>query len=837
MFNLIVKFDNGGVIDVDSLRTDVKNDPRYFDKKKGVFTKSGKERLAAIEEINSVQEKGLKYSINDKEATFKIVDKSGNTVNPNEGRGVEIGKSISPFYGLINKEKRSKKEVSSILSNVKFKSEPDITEKIKERVSASENKTSSVSEQKPNVAVIGTQSVSSTPNKGNELTEKKEEVKSTTSKTSSTNVASFKNAVDARAKFNAQTNKNVSDSGSILSELDKFIPETEIDKKDHTDLKNKLTNVNIYSTDRLSPEEYNELSSAAYKLKSMKEVLKNGAKPFPDFNQMRKDLMIERDSIVNSKEDPLIKSKKLEKVDQDLKSIRNAVPSIQDIEEVRNNYRNTLKDILPKYKAMMSRVFGDAITNQKQVMSELETDKYSKPIKAAYQPQFQNSINSLEKLRDEYENMSEEDIIDKLIGGFGRKITTHKIGGRIPIFQIGGITGQENKGELHISYNNDNNSSDYESMSRNGENPFLQDLEVILSQGAKEGQPIYGPDNLPIGLRKPLEQKNSGTGQILKGKKSFFKQDQGTDPTKKSGITISDIKRGLGKTFSTNQINTPLGNIQYNDILQFILLNKAHKKPVATVQPLQTIYREHGSRNVQAARDIDASSIQAAKNAIASLNSDYKGSDPVLSILSKSAVQGKKLDMTNDLISRRADYRRGEEDRVNAEMEEKRLQGADDLQNITKNVNFNKEQQYNANIATAKALADKESAYMAGIGTLGRDIQTRWNQQAESKKQYLAGVAATDRQFKIENAYVPLMNAKAEKARLEIDYKYAKTPEEKEKIKGDWDKINALHTQYENEYNEVKSETTDAEDMYDNISKGSPLLDLSTYKGKNKTSK
>ena len=173
MFNLIVKFDNGGVIDVDSLRTDVKNDPRYFDKKKGVFTKSGKERLAAIEEINSVQEKGLKYSINDKEATFKIVDKSGNTVNPNEGRGVEIGKSISPFYGLINKEKRSKKEVSSILSNVKFKSEPDITEKIKERVSASENKTSSVSEQKPNVAVIGTQSVSSTPNKGNELTEKK----------------------------------------------------------------------------------------------------------------------------------------------------------------------------------------------------------------------------------------------------------------------------------------------------------------------------------------------------------------------------------------------------------------------------------------------------------------------------------------------------------------------------------------------------------------------------------------------------------------------------------------------------------------------------------------
>jgi len=673
MFNLIVKFDNGGVIDVESLRNDVKVDPRFYDKSKGVFTKSGKERLAAIEEIHSVQEQGLRYNVDDTKSTFKITDKNGVTVNPTEGRGVEVGKSISPFYGLINKEKRSKKEVSSILSNVKFKKdETKISDELAKREAS-----------KKEVAKV-TPVKSASEEVINEEKEVARPEKSTASKaaettsTSSTPAASIKTDIQKREEFKSSINNNVSDPNSILAELDKFNPESAIDKQHHDMLKGMVSNYKIQNNNNLAPEDFNEMTSGAESLRKMKEALKTGKPALKNVEALKKDIANQADIISKSTMSAEEKNAKIAALNVKLNKTLQVMDKNQNLESTNRQYKQLSKPLIDKYKAMMRSSFGDAITKQKEEEAKLQTEYYSPAIKTTYAPQFQNSINKLEKMRDQYENMSEEEIIDSIINSFGRKITT---------FQTGGS----------INYKD----TEFESMSQNGENPFLKDLSVIISKGSKQGYPLENvrqtvnyKDTEYVTEENPNNVVNTqtgfkGTDQIINPTKSKFYKQEGAGNDKK-GIDGKALKERLGNTFSSNQINTPVGNVQYNDILQFILLYKAHKKPVATVKPLSTIYREHGSRNVQAARDIDASSIQAAKNVISSLNSEYKGSDPIMAILAKNAVQGKKVELTKDPITQRADYRRSEEDLVNREMEERRLQGVDDLQKITANENFNR---------------------------------------------------------------------------------------------------------------------------------------------------
>jgi hypothetical protein len=110
----IQKFQNGGSIDTVAMKADLKKDVRFFKDKQ--FTKSGKKRLAAIQEIQINQENGLTYDINEDSGTFSIKDAEGTKVEDTTGRGLEVGQSRL----ALSKRKKNKKEVSkTIFSAVK----------------------------------------------------------------------------------------------------------------------------------------------------------------------------------------------------------------------------------------------------------------------------------------------------------------------------------------------------------------------------------------------------------------------------------------------------------------------------------------------------------------------------------------------------------------------------------------------------------------------------------------------------------------------------------------------------------------------------------------------
>jgi hypothetical protein len=837
MFNLIVKFDNGGLIDVESLRKDLKNDPRYFEK--GAFTRSGKERLAAIEEISNVQDKGLRYNIDDKTSTFKITDKTGNKVNTEEGRGISAGKKITPFYGLVNKEKRSKKEISSILSDVKF-TIPVVAEKptAKSEVVARESKINSgadkkVSEEKKvEVKNVEEKSTPKIPSKEGSTGEVNQEqiVNSNTQQKPVTNAE-----LDAKSKLNKDTgNPDVVPAsttpeatkpivtppanGSILDRLNSFVPQSPIDRLQHEDLKKDLLNVTINNSKDMSIEDFNLFQKSAKEVLALKTALSEGAAYYNNVEKVRKDLQDERTAINNSTVlSPKEKESKSAFITRKLNAI-SGTNANAGIRQANKDYQDMIKSLAPKYRAIMSTSFGKVITKQKEKADVLNGKLYSPSIKSVYIPEYQNSINTLEKTRNDYENFSDEQVIEKMIEAFSN-ITKHKQGGVVRKYQDGTESIQPLMGEDVYARMNKTLS------------PLESILKVLSDNGAKSGDPLK---HVKSPVVDEVVKTVPGDQRVLTKKKEKLFRDATADDENKNGERFKKVGSSdgsaLGKTFSSNQINTPVGSIQYNDIVQFVLLNKAHKKPVAKVKPFQATYQEKGSRNVQAARDIDASAVQAEKSAINRLESGYTGSDPVLALLAKKSLFGKKTELNNELISKRATYRRSEEDRVNSEMEQKRVQASDDLQGINANENFNREQRHNAELATAKAEVDRETAYAEGLGSMSQAIQKRWNEQAETKKQFQAGLAATARQQKLKEVATPYQDALAVKKKLSVDLKYAATPADAARIQNDLSKADEVYQLAKIDFDKVNNESEGAEKAYSDISKGSPLFDFSAFK-------
>jgi hypothetical protein len=115
MLTFIQKYQSGGLIDTDAMKTSIKENSEFF--KDGDYTAAGKKRLAAIKAIENNQSKGLRYEINDEEQTFKIVDRTGKELHDIEGRGMAMNEGrFNPLYGTIGKANIAKKEISSVIS-------------------------------------------------------------------------------------------------------------------------------------------------------------------------------------------------------------------------------------------------------------------------------------------------------------------------------------------------------------------------------------------------------------------------------------------------------------------------------------------------------------------------------------------------------------------------------------------------------------------------------------------------------------------------------------------------------------------------------------------------
>jgi hypothetical protein len=111
----VKKYQSGGSLDTIAMREDIKKDNKFF--KDGNYTSAGRKRLAAIQQIEDNQKKGLSYIVNDDNQTFKIVDSSGAVITDSEGQGMfENEGNFNPLYGLLGRTNKSKKEISKTMS-------------------------------------------------------------------------------------------------------------------------------------------------------------------------------------------------------------------------------------------------------------------------------------------------------------------------------------------------------------------------------------------------------------------------------------------------------------------------------------------------------------------------------------------------------------------------------------------------------------------------------------------------------------------------------------------------------------------------------------------------
>jgi hypothetical protein len=201
-----------------------------------------------------------------------------------------------------------------------------------------------------------------------------------------------------------------------------------------------------------------------------------------------------------------------------------------------------------------------------------------------------------------------------------------------------------------------------------------------------------------------------------------------------------------GPILSTTGINTPLGQVQYGDIAQFLLMRNARNRKVDEVPVNLKKFTASGARNVLAARDLESATMNDAQNKISKIRSQYRGSDPVMAAImaNQSNSQQREAQATLDLT--RGQYRRGEEDRVAGQMEERRQQLASDHLRSNDVDNENQEKLYQADLAKAEMKAKRETEFMNNVGSLLNNMQTRANAQSLVDKDYATNLSAVEHQ-------------------------------------------------------------------------------------------
>jgi hypothetical protein len=295
-------------------------------------------------------------------------------------------------------------------------------------------------------------------------------------------------------------------------------------------------------------------------------------------------------------------------------------------------------------------------------------------------------------------------------------------------------------------------------------NPKVPNLDPNVRFGQTGN---YKSDN--SNLIVPLDRRSSNTGTT-----NASTAGSSAGPTEESMQIKEPKQRNLYRQegsetrstllpkpiLSTTGINTPVGEVQYNDIAQLFLMLKAKNKKLADVPVNLDKFVSSGSRNVLAARDIDSAMLNQANQEISKIKSTYKGSDPILSMISSNVANANKQDATVELIGKRAEYRRSEEDRVAAQMEEKRQQEAANLQNENAVRNSNSEKLFQADLMKANDKARRETEFLNNLGVLSADIQSRWNVEATQRKQLQTGLELQERQNKVNQAQSEYQSAR-----------------------------------------------------------------------------
>ena len=253
--------------------------------------------------------------------------------------------------------------------------------------------------------------------------------------------------------------------------------------------------------------------------------------------------------------------------------------------------------------------------------------------------------------------------------------------------------------------------------------------------------------NTPISTTPKPETYQENIDRIL-GIGAKSDKSEGGLYTDSTNPPVAKKPKWYDKTVvSTTGINTPFGEIQYNDAAQLALAYNAKNKKYGDVPVVLKNYVNKGSRDVLSARDKDSASINQANKQINKLSSGYVGSDPIISMIANQITGNKKNEASTNLIVKRGDYRRQEEDRVAREMETKRMQQSADAQGQNDTLYQNRLTQAKATEARINADRDRDTAFNETIGSLLSNMQGRANANSKMSKQFLTETEVEDKRI------------------------------------------------------------------------------------------
>jgi len=216
--------------------------------------------------------------------------------------------------------------------------------------------------------------------------------------------------------------------------------------------------------------------------------------------------------------------------------------------------------------------------------------------------------------------------------------------------------------------------------------------------------------------------------------------------TDSGDVNNGDGTEGNAPLFSRTGINTPLGEVQYNDIAQYYLAKRARDRKVGDVKLNLKKHIDQGYNNVLAARDIDTAMLNQADQEIAKISSGYKGSDPMMAMVANKMAGEAKNKAKMGVISERADFRGKEEKRVFDAMNVVRKQKSDDNVRANDTRFANNQLKFNAELAAVKEKAAREYKFDNVKGKLLTNIQGRANTNAALEKGLITEAEVIDRQ-------------------------------------------------------------------------------------------
>jgi len=251
--------------------------------------------------------------------------------------------------------------------------------------------------------------------------------------------------------------------------------------------------------------------------------------------------------------------------------------------------------------------------------------------------------------------------------------------------------------------------------------------------GAQEN--VAGTGVGATGVNTPVN-RSGGDQDILNLNENDFYLQRGDDPRAGGGIGGN-----IGPIISRTGINTPIGEVQFNDIAQFILAKKAKDDKIADIPVFQKTWQDRSTRHVLAPRDIDAEMRNSMEKGIAGMSSGYAGSDPVAGMVATMVTNQAKEAASRELKATRADYRRADQDRVADQMWENQQIRDANAQGQHAVDEENRFTRYQGDLQAAAEEKRRKDEWRANLGSLGAGIQSRWNAEAAADKQFRTGLA------------------------------------------------------------------------------------------------